>query len=207
MEVKKMELKKCYTCSEEKPVSMYNKNANCKDGLQPSCKACQSIYNKRYGEIRRAPLKAATAKKKLEHDGLWRMWKQIQVMSIRRKHRRDFLITADEFKHFWNTTDDKCYYCGMTTETFKEIRDGIKAYTGDNKIINKYKRFPISRIARLTVDRMDNNRGYEIGNLRKACYICNSIKSNMLTADEMKLFAEDIMIELLISLDEVKDGK
>ena len=194
-----MNLKICNKCGIEKQEGDFNKGWN-------SCKVCRSKMNKEYNDIRLAQARAAAAKKKLEHDGLWKIWDVIRSHAPRRKNKRDFQITADEFKHFWNTTEDRCYYCGMTTATFMEIRDGIKAYTGDNKIINKYKRFPLSRIGRLTVDRMDNNRGYEIGNLCKACYICNSIKGNMLTADEMKLFAEDIMIELLINLDEVKDG-
>jgi hypothetical protein len=38
---------------------------------------------------------------------------------------------------------------------------------------------------RLTVDRLDNNKGYENGNLALSCMRCNGVKSDYFTEEEM----------------------
>ena len=38
----------------------------------------------------------------------------------------------------------------------------------------------------MTIDRMDNAVGYHGVNCASCCYVCNRIKSNFFTADEMK---------------------
>jgi hypothetical protein len=41
-----METKKCSKCNQVKPISEFYKNASMKDGLQGSCKDCQSSANR-----------------------------------------------------------------------------------------------------------------------------------------------------------------
>ena len=63
-----------------------------------------------------------------------------------------FNLTADEFKKWQDEQPNTCYYCG------REFQE---------------KRGVFSR----TIDRKDNNRGYEIDNIVSACASCNSSKS------------------------------
>ena len=39
----------------------------------------------------------------------------------------------------------------------------------------------------MTIDRKNSEQGYEINNLVKSCWICNSIKSNKYSYEEMKI--------------------
>jgi len=49
------------------------------------------------------------------------------------------------------------------------------------------------RVSRLEVDCMDNNRGYEIGNMVLACHRCNFIKLNFLTFEEMRFIGQKFL--------------
>jgi len=73
-------------------------------------------------------------------------------------------------------------------------------YSGSDYEIAKFKRcFSSSKHAAihwLTLDRMDNARGYEIDNLVKSCWFCNSIKGSLLTHADMLLIAGSVIERL-----------
>jgi hypothetical protein len=75
-------------------------------------------------------------------------------------------ITRQEFIDWYNSQEKICFYCKRTH---------IEAQAD---ILNR-------KINRLTIDRIDNDRGYEKGNLALACLRCNAIKNNYFTQDEM----------------------
>jgi len=50
-----------------------------------------------------------------------------------------------------------------------------------------------TRFGRLTIDRMDSSRDYEEGNLALACWRCNAIKGDFLSAAEMRLIAQQFI--------------
>jgi len=70
--------------------------------------------------------------------------------------------TLKEFRKFWNEPH-KCTYCGISEKIFKEIK-------------GKYS---------LQVDKKNPKLGYTIDNIVWACRICNTMKSNILTYEEM----------------------
>ena len=43
-----MNIKHCYGCNEDKPITEFSKSRTKKDGLQPKCKACNKIDNDKY---------------------------------------------------------------------------------------------------------------------------------------------------------------
>ena len=75
-------------------------------------------------------------------------------------------ISKKEFTDWYNSQEKICFYC---KRTHKEAQSDI---------LNR-------KINRLTIDRIDNNRGYEKDNIVLACYRCNAIKNNYFTQDEM----------------------
>jgi hypothetical protein len=75
-------------------------------------------------------------------------------------------ITKEEFIAWHNSQEKICSYCKRTHEECQL------------DILNR-------KVNRLTIDRIDNSRGYEKGNLALACYRCNAIKNNYFTPDEM----------------------
>ena len=88
----------------------------------------------------------------------------------RNAHLRNIPLTisVDDFIKWWNKQKQICTYCHIPIERLK--------------ITNIKKK--LSR--RLSIDRINNNKGYEKDNLVLACLQCNFIKSNLFTFDEMK---------------------
>jgi len=79
------------------------------------------------------------------------------------------LCSQEEFIDWHNKQKRKCTYCNIPEKLVSELKWGRKGK-------QNY----------LTIDRMDNNKGYTPDNICLACDICNTMKSNFLTYDEMK---------------------
>jgi hypothetical protein len=111
-----------------------------------------------------------------------------------------FDLTSDTLEQWWHSQPDTCYYCGTTLEQYLEIRDFILAYHGKNYEVNKFKRFYRSpkhqSIRWMTIDRVENEKGYEPENMVKACWICNSLKGDFFDAEQMKKIAPQIIARL-----------
>ena len=82
-------------------------------------------------------------------------------------------ISKEDFAKWYSSQEKKCFYCK---------RSIIETQTD---ALNR-------KVHRLTIDRIDNNRGYEAGNLALACLRCNAIKNNYFTKDEMLKIGEII---------------
>lgn len=77
--------------------------------------------------------------------------------------RNSFTICSeDEFINWWYTQEIKCVYCGFNLQSILS-----------------------SRYDRLSIDRKDNSRGYDIDNVCISCFMCNQIKNNIFTYEEM----------------------
>lgn len=81
-------------------------------------------------------------------------------------------ISIDEFVEWFNSQQQECIYCGIRVERMT-VKDRGKKLS-----------------KRLSVDRINNDKGYEKGNLALACLRCNFIKSNLLSFSEMKEIGE-----------------
>lgn len=69
-----------------------------------------------------------------------------------------FTVTYTEFEEWFNSQSSYCSYCDKFFESIRE----------------------------LTIDRMENDKGYVLGNLALSCDRCNRIKSNIFSSKEMK---------------------
>lgn len=77
-----------------------------------------------------------------------------------------FSITKEEFERWWASATKACSYCLCT-------------------------KFELdAAFIKITIDRKDNSRGYEVGNLCLACEICNRSKNSALSFDSMKVIGE-----------------
>jgi hypothetical protein len=81
-----------------------------------------------------------------------------------------FNISYDEFVKWFESQPSNCHYCKVPESSLASQTD-------------KKKR-------KLTVDRMDNSRGYEPGNMCLACYRCNNLKSDFFKYEEWCRIAE-----------------
>ena len=50
-----MQTKICPTCKAEKNIDQYNKNKNCKDGLQRECRECNHIHHNKHYHTKKSP--------------------------------------------------------------------------------------------------------------------------------------------------------
>ena len=89
-----------------------------------------------------------------------------------KKRNLEFIITKDYFINWWNSQEQKCVYCDIPIERLA--------------VVDKSKKLA----RRLSIDRIDNEKGYTEGNLALCCLSCNFIKSNLFTSSEMKEIAQ-----------------
>jgi hypothetical protein len=53
----------------------------------------------------------------------------------------NFSITESDLETWWLSTPDVCAYCGVTIDRYRELRDAILSYHGNNWEIRKFMRF------------------------------------------------------------------
>lgn len=83
-----------------------------------------------------------------------------------------------EYKNWYKKQDQKCYFCGNDNETIKKYLEKI-----GEKITKQQNR--------LGIDRLDSSKGYLLENLALACSICNTHKSDIVSAEDFKEIARD----------------
>ena len=91
-----------------------------------------------------------------------------------RCQRHNFKICGlKEFMAWYMNAERICYYCGIPEDKLKYL--------------------PISKLfkKRFTIDKKDPTKGYFPSNMALSCNLCNMIKSNYFTPDEMKALAKD----------------
>lgn len=77
-------------------------------------------------------------------------------------------ISPDEFSSWYDSQIRICFYCKRNEADILKDRDVVQSIA-----------------KRLTVDRLDNNKGYALDNMALCCRRCNSIKGNFFNAEEM----------------------
>jgi hypothetical protein len=85
----------------------------------------------------------------------------------RRAKSRDLPVTIS-YQQFLNLKNGDCHYCGVESlllEFYCEVMEINTPW--------------------MTIDRKDNKRGYTPENTVTSCYVCNRIKSNFFTYEEM----------------------
>ena len=80
-----------------------------------------------------------------------------------------FNIEYTWFENWYKSIEKKCSYCGIDEASLLEKKNHKSC---------------------LTIDRRQNNCGYEPSNVCLACFRCNNMKSNFFTADEWKEIAD-----------------
>ncbi len=87
-----------------------------------------------------------------------------------RKRDMPIKIGKEEFVQWYLSQIKVCYYCGIPEEKLYLLP----------KMRNR------KEVKRLTIDRLDNNKPYEVDNITLACWLCNNVKSDIFTSAEMK---------------------
>lgn len=106
--------------------------------------------------------------------GIYNAIKNRQRYLKRKGDRRAklFTISFKEFKNIF-VAETSCHYCHLPLEDFNKIDDTH-----------------IPRAHRMSVDCMDNDKGYVFGNIVLCCYRCNNTKNNFFSYEDYKEIAE-----------------
>jgi len=169
--------KECTRCHKVKSLSDFHKSKGTKDGHRYWCKSCCKEYNIAYS-------KTAI--------GIYKQIKSRQAFFNNHNDPRykPVKITQRAFVEWYDPLKKICAYCDISEEDFKLI-----------------KREYGSRTKRLTIDCKDNRVGYEENNIVLACERCNQIKSNLLSFDEMREFAQKYIKPKWMELKKGKGNK
>ena len=80
-------------------------------------------------------------------------------------------ITKKDFYEWFKNQKHKCYYCELEDLNIDFVRK-------------------VKNTKRFTIDRMNNNKGYDLNNICFACPLCNLLKNNFFSAKEWKKIAQ-----------------
>lgn len=194
--------KKCACCGIVKNISEFHKNSRNKDGLHSYCKSCNASKAKKFNKTEKGKENTKKAQQKQAESGYFRYGKGaiINMSKSASLRGKEFNLTQESLAKWWKTHKDTCYYCNLNKDQYIHIRDYIREYTGDNWNILRFKKFfqqeVHAKISDMTIDRRDNSLGYDINNIVKSCWICNSLKSDFYTENEMKTIGKIIMQNL-----------
>jgi 5-methylcytosine-specific restriction endonuclease McrA len=184
-----MDTKICSKCKKELSIIHFNKG-NDKDNLSYHCRKCEHEYYKiHYKPIIKNKICLICNQEFISTSNIQKfcsLCRQLGNKKQRKIHRltpdvifsilkqnaiqRNIKFDLDKgnFINWYNNQEKACHYCGRTLENI----------ISDIKETSRYK-------SRLSIDRKDNDKGYELNNIVLACYRCNTIKGEYFTEQEM----------------------
>jgi len=112
---------------------------------------------------------------------VWRRsWSQTPegkyVWLLHKGRRHKVTISKEDFTEWYKKQPRKCAYCGIAEVDLQRATDPL-----------------IKSTYQLSVDRINNSRGYEKGNLVLCCLRCNQVKGEFLTHEEMRWVGQQII--------------
>lgn len=162
-----MKTKICSKCKKELKINEFNKDRTHKDGFHSRCKSCRLIWRRKHKkELKiKAKIYYNTHQEKIKNSYYSPSGVYTALKSRAKQRTIPFNLNKEEFIKWYKKQTQICTYCGRTIEEINKTQFG--------------------RSNKLTIDRKDNNKGYELNNIVLACMRCNYIKSDYFTEQEM----------------------
>lgn len=172
--------KKCPKCS-----IVYNNvekyffhNRSNPDGFNGWCKKCFLSYTKKHPEFSRKYRENNIDKiRKRGREFCYTamgIYKRMKQHCREKKHIID-ICSREEFIQWFNIQEKKCIYCDIPQQLLNTVDWGRKDCRHT-----------------MSIDRMDNNKGYSIDNICISCDVCNIAKNRTMSLKEMKLVGKSI---------------
>lgn len=160
--------KRCNKCGQEKEFTAFHKQANCKDGRRPDCKACRCVatrtyYGRNRREIVEKRRKWRTANRPTERFNSWTYYAKPEKRALR-------LLRLAEYraKKFGREID-------LDVEFIEEkLRGGVCEATGIPFDFGKNMAFKRRSPFAPSIDRIDAQGGYTKDNVRVVVFIHNA---------------------------------
>lgn len=167
MKYNRLPTKTCVLCNVDKKFNWFQIDVREKDGLTNACIPC-ILDSKKIKQTRRTLMN-------FKGNGQLKRYlkKYVNTKAGAKRRSKPFTISKEDFLK-WNVVQQrKCTYCDITEEIIKT-----------KKIFN---------VPRMTLDRMNNKRGYTLKNICLACIRCNTIKGNCISYKQMKEIGQKYM--------------
>ena len=95
----------------------------------------------------------------------------------RAKSRPQIALTQLEWMKWKHSAEKKCVYCGIQEEDLPLVQ------------MESQCKMPVKRLG---IDRLDSEADYVPENMVPCCFVCNQIKSDRFTPDEMKIIGASV---------------
>jgi hypothetical protein len=182
---------KCSKCGIEKEKEKFVKNKECKDGVSKVCRDCQNIYSKKWKDNHREEYAERGRKRYYETEGK-------EVKEREEKRRKLFPLRVrcqilrsgmtDRAK-LKNLPFDKNFF---TVKYLMETLEKNPFCECCGKVLDlEFKKDRRFNDNSPSMDRVDSNKGYEIGNVAILCWRCNKHKQDS-NKEELRLIADFI---------------
>ena len=201
--------KKCKKCGIVKPrKSFYEVKTESASGLHTYCKQClltnQADYKTRnYQAVLQRGANYRIKRSSLDH-GYFnrnsRNWRNTAMGAFAtlagraknnsRRGAKNFDLNKEEFKRWYESTPKVCSYCETTLEDYRAIKHGLKGLAAKAGV--------------MTIDRIDSGLPYSKKNVCFCCYLCNSLKGYIFTANEFKEIALEYIRPRLLLIQKSK---
>lgn len=164
--MKSQEKKRCTYCQKEFPKTLeyfsqtYHSQRKNKY-LNSRCRDCSRILNKEYRAKNVVKLRENHRKYDKSPKGIYKKLKHSD-RSWKVK------MTQEEFVEWYKSQQKICCYCGIEDNQLQLVSDRFN-----------------NKTYRLTVDRIDSSKDYQMGNIALCCLRCNHIKGDFFTQSEM----------------------
>lgn len=175
-------MKKCSKCKKTKTVHVFSKDKSKKDGIASYCKLCAKKYYLKNKNVRLKKLK------------LWRKSNKDKVLVQKRKYYQKHKVRLRKEAKAKYKIDkirildkNKKWRKESVKGQFRDIKRGAEKRNLEFKITldqaagfkNKKCNYCGKAVKRISLDRVNNNRGYVIDNIVTCCEKCNRMKRNM----------------------------
>lgn len=173
-------MKRCTRCKVEKELSEFSKNKKSKDGLQHICKSCAAIEHKEWHEKNKEHIKEYS--KEWYENNKERVKESAKEWRINNKEYRkeQAYLNSRTIKGKYNQLKANSKPRGLEVQiSFEQYTEILK----ENKCY--YCDMSLTGTAGCSLNRVDNNKGYLIDNVKPCCKFCNSIMNNF-TKEELK---------------------
>jgi len=165
-------MKYCNKCDQWKNLSEFHRRKSAEDGLQYMCRTCQKQYNKRwhnenreYHNQCRKRWREDNIEHCLQYDKQYWQQNKNYYRKYRKQYRRTLKGRIDEM---WRNMKESQYRrdipLNITKDEFLEICDQNRGTL--EALMEQWKANNYVRAYTPSVDRIDNTKGYELGNIQ-----------------------------------------
>jgi hypothetical protein len=165
----------CSKCKQEKPTTEYYADPKAKRGFQYQCKSCCKVTRNNYCERNYERYYQNQTDSRNKFQG--RMKECFFNARSRAKRKgMEFNLSCDDLIVVWDRQNGKCAITGIEMQLIQASRKKANP-------------------ARVSVDRIDSNKGYTIDNIQMVCWVVNQMKGDR-TEAEFRFWIDALYVAL-----------